>query len=358
MRRTLSVAALVVAVVGLGWTGTAGAAASRSLERGDAVHAAPTLAAPASPASPVSPVSVRTYLATLTAAKATPSPAPGYRGLWGGYVPDFPGSLATLDSLQSEVGRSAHFVMWYVHWAGPYNTPNAGDIASVEANGSTPVITWLSDDPTGATTITDRAIANGTYDRYISGWARALRQVGSTVYLRLDPEMNGNWYGWSPGQNGQSSSDYVAAWRHVHSLFAAAGALNVKFMWSPDVDYTGATNMASLYPGDQYVDFVGLDGYNWGPLDGHTWQTPQQVFGPSLSELAAITSKPELITEVGSTEVGGDKATWITQFFALLKAQPQVRGFIWFDDNKETDWRIDSSPASLQAFRLGLTGTD
>ncbi|MHB1924111.1 MAG: glycoside hydrolase family 26 protein [Acidimicrobiales bacterium] len=290
---------------------------------------------------------------------AVPRPATtqsGYGGKWGLYAPDFPGTMATVRSLQAEVGRRADYVMWYEHWAGPYSAFNAADVEAAAANGSTPVITWLSDDPSRLTTITDRAIAAGRYDGYIRSWALGLRSLGIPVLLRLDPEMNGNWYGWSPGVNGQTAAEYVAAFRHVHDVFAGVGARNVAFVWSPNVAYPGATPMESLYPGDAYVSWVGLDGYNWGTTNGHQWQTPAEVFGSSVSQLRAITRRPMLITEVASTSVGGDKSAWIDSFFSYLRSDPSISGFIWFDASKETDWQIDSSPLTLAAFRAGLTG--
>lgn len=279
----------------------------------------------------------------------------GYAGSWGLYSPDFPGTLATIKSLQSGLGRTANYVMWYVHWGGPYDQPDTADLDAVAANGSVPVVTWMSDDPTGATTISDQEIAAGQYDGYLRTWASALRSTHTTVLLRFDHEMNGNWYGWSP-RPGQTAADYVAAFRHVHDVFTAAGATNVKFVWSPNVDYPGASPLGALYPGDQYVDYVGIDGYNWGTLDGHTWQTPAQVFDQTLHEVAAITSRPLLITEVGCSPIGGDKASWITSFFSMLRSTPSIRGFIWFDAIKETDWTFQSTPADFSAFKHGLTG--
>jgi hypothetical protein len=91
-------------------------------------------------------------------------------------------------------------------------------------------------------------------------------------------------------------------------------------------------------------------------VDGHVWQTPQQVFAPSVAEIQAVTRRPLLITEVGSTSTGGDKAAWIGQFFQYLGSTPSIRGFVWFDDNKETDWAIDSTAASLSAFEAGVAG--
>jgi hypothetical protein len=299
---------------------------------------APFTAPPASPTSPSNNTSS------------------GYGGHWGLYAPDFPGTLATVDAVQSAVGRRADYVMWYVHWAGPYSQLNLSDLAAAAGNGSTPVITWMSDDPTGATAITDRAIAAGRYDSYIRSWAQGLRSFGRPVLLRFDHEMNGNWYGWSPGVNGNTAASYIAAWRHVHGIFAAAGATNATFVWSPNVDYTGATPLASVYPGDSYVGMVALDGYNWGPLDGHVWQTPAEVFGPSVQKITALTRRPLIIAEVGSAAVGGDKAAWIGQFFDMLRSTPSIRGFVWFDADKETDWRLNSSPQTLAAFEAGLTG--
>lgn len=309
-------------------------------------RAGPTTPPPTGVASPPGP-GPSTVVATSSR---------GYAGSWGLYTPDFPGTLATVKSLQSGLGRSANYVMWYVHWVGPYNQPDAADLDAVLANGSLPVVTWMSDDPTGATTITDQGIAAGQYDGYIRSWASALHSVDGTVLLRFDHEMNGTWNSWSP-RPGQTAGDYVAAFRHVHDLFAAAGDTNVKFVWSPNVDYPGASPLGPLYPGDSYVDYVGIDGYNWGTLDGHTWQSPQQVFGRTVQELTAITSRPLLITEVGCAPIGGDKASWIASFFSWLRSTPSIRGFIWFDAVKETDWTFQSTPADFRAFKKGLTGT-
>jgi hypothetical protein len=317
----------------------------------------PSPAAPA-PATPVTtPRPVASPAAGSTIPNVTSSTTSNaYTGSWGLYAPDFPGTLATVDDLQGAVGRTASYVMWYVHWAGPYSALDPTDLSAVRANGSIPLVTWMSDDPTGATTITDAAVASGRYDGYIRSWAQGLRSYRYPVLLRFDMEMNGDWSGWSPGVNGNTPASFIAAWRHVYGIFAAAGASNVTFVWAPNVDYNGATPMASLYPGDSYVGMVGLDGYNWGTLDGHTWQTPEQVFGPSVSEITAVTRRPLLITEVGTTSTGGDKVGWIGQFFQYLRSTPQIRGFVWFDDSKETDWAIGSVARSLAAFGAGLNG--
>jgi beta-mannanase len=144
-------------------------------------------------------------------------------------------------------------------------------------------------------------------------------------------------------------------WRHVHDVVAAAGATNVRWVWSPNVAFNGSAPLAPLYPGDAYVDRVGVDGYNWGTSDAaHTWQSFAGVFDTTLAQIAALTSRPLMLCEVASTESGGDKAAWITDFFATLAHRTDIAAFVWFDANKETDWRLDSSPRAREAFAAGL----
>ena len=167
--------------------------------------------------------------------------------------------------------------------------------------------------------------------------------------LRFAQEMNGRWYPWSEVANGNHPGQYVRAWRHVHDIFTAAGAHNVQWVWSP----VAITVHAEQYPGSAYVDWIGLSGFNGGSqLHYGPWRSFEQLFGPSLKVLAAIApDKPIEISEVGTAEGGGDKATWITQMFAALARDPQIRSLVWYNLNKLSDWRVESSPAALAAFR-------
>ena len=109
--------------------------------------------------------------------------------------------------------------------------------------------------------------------------------------------------------------------------------------------------MASVYPGDDYVDYVGLDGFNWGATSGNVWQTPEQVFAPSLAKIRAFTDKSMWICETSSSETGGSKAKWITQFSAWLETEPSIVGVVWFNFDKEENWLVNSSRSSLAAFK-------
>jgi hypothetical protein len=306
-------------------------------------------AAPLGPASPRQPGASRSAAPTQL------------RVAWGVVEDGWPGNRATLDSLESLVNRRAELLQSYIHWGGGWG--EFADVApSLQAaldHGSIPVVTWLSGDPTVAdqSAYAPRLIAAGAFDGYLSSWAAGLRSLGSTVFLRFDPEMNGNWTDYSAGVAGTTADEYVSAWRHIHDVFESAGATNVRWVWSPNVEYNGSTSLSSLYPGDGYVDWVALDGYNWGSTNGKAWQSFSQVFDRSLADLRALTGRPLMLAEVGSSPIGGDKAAWISDMFAQLRSHPEIRAFIWFDLNKETDWRIQSSAASARAFAAGLAGT-
>lgn len=107
-----------------------------------------------------------------------------------------------------------------------------------------------------------------------------------------------------------------------------------------------------MYPGDEYVDVLGLDGFNGGStLDWGGWLSPTQVFDYSVRLLAGISSKPIWLCEVASSEVGGDKARWIADLWSYVGAHPQIEAVVWFNERREVDWRVESSNASLAAIR-------
>jgi len=161
----------------------------------------------------------------------------------------------------------------------------------------------------------------------------------------------------------------VRAWRHVVDLFRAQGANNVTWVWCPNISGQYSSQLEGLYPGDDYVDWTCMDGYNWGTTRGNLWQTFTQVFAGSdfngnqntyqeLLDLAP--DKPIMIGETASAESGGNKATWIKRAFGseLLTSFPQIRAIIWYDWNTndpELEWAVDTSPEALAAFASAIS---
>lgn len=256
-------------------------------------------------------------------------------------------------------GVAATIQGWYQSWDGdaPFDTGRAD---AARTSGALPLLTWEPWTPGAGVDQPDytlAGIAAGDHDDYVTAFARQVHDWGGVLALRFVHELDAPTYPWGAGVNGNTAADAVAAWRHVHDLFVAAGA-DVVWIWCVNVHDPGSSAYAPLYPGDDVVDWIALDGYNGGTaLAWGGWRTPREVFGTSLDDLQALSGKPAVITEVGTAEAGGDKASWIHELFTFATEQ-RVRAVVWFDVAKETDWRIDSSAAAAAAFRgeAGVAG--
>ncbi len=273
---------------------------------------------------------------------------------------DQAGVGSALDSFQQRTGVMPKIVMYFRDWNEGWTTALIDPKVTqpITDRGAVPMITWQplvsGADPVNQPQYSPAQVASGAFDDYIRRAAREAVAYNGPLFVRLAHEMNGNWSPWGAGVNGNTPADYVAMWRHVVSIFREEGATQVRWVWSPSVfgGSTGVADFTPYYPGDDWVDDVGLDGYNWGgALSGQSWQSFSQVVGHSYDALAALTGRPMMITETASTELGGDKAAWINAIASELSSFPRLRALIWFDRNKETDWRVDSSVAAGDAFR-------
>jgi hypothetical protein len=235
-----------------------------------------------------------------------------------------------------------------------------GPMESIREYGAIPVFSWSSQSIPSSLNEPNFQLSDviaGTYDSYIREFAEAARRWGHPFFLRFDWEMNGNWFPWSEGVNGNQSGEFVAAWRHVHDIFTAVGAKNVTWVWCPNVDFEGTLHdLGSLYPGDNYVDWTGLDGYNWGtnPAKPDRWRSFNELYESTYHRIvdAVAPAKPMLIGEMGSTEDGGSKADWIEEALTAIPADyTQIHGLLWFDTYDDgMDWPIETSASSANAF--------
>ncbi|QGP90301.1 endoglucanase [Gordonia sp. 135] len=229
----------------------------------------------------------------------------------------------------------------------------------IRGSEATPILTLEPWDPSKGSDqsfFSLATIAAGQHDSDLSRWGAQLAAWPYPVLLRFAQEMNGTWYPWSIGTSQNTSDDYRAAWSRMHSIIRDK-APHVQFVWAPNAITEGTRDFTDCYPGDGVVDYLGLDGYNWGQSPGHQWQSAQKLFSESLEALGKLSSnRPTLITEVGCADgtTPNLKAEWITDFFRVIESAPSVLGFIWFQMDKERDWRFNSSPASTESFRSGL----
>ncbi|WP_249145105.1 glycoside hydrolase family 26 protein [Gordonia sp. SCSIO 19800] len=202
------------------------------------------------------------------------------------------------------------------------------------------------------------ALVEGRHDADLTRWADQLGSWGHHILLRFAQEMNGPWYPWSIGVGRNTESEYRAAWSRMHRIVREM-APNVRFVWAPNAITEGTSDFGGCYPGADEVDYLGLDGYNFGASPGHTWQSADKLFSRSIAELERLDPLlPILVTEVGCAEgeTPESKAAWIRDFFAVMENSQRIEGFLWFQMDKECDWRFNSTPTSTQAFRDGLAG--
>jgi len=275
-----------------------------------------------------------------------PEPAAEPTVRWvGAYVPSGVWrDLHGLRELEGQLGRSLDLAHWYASWDDPFDPE---PLLAVLAGGRVPLISWqpmhqdLHD------------IAAGVHDDYLRTWAQGIRHAPGHVYLRPFPEMNGDWVPW----NGDPQA-LRHAWTHLTTLFAHEGATNVRWVWSPNVTdepRTEANRMENYYPGDDHVDVLALSGYNWGdtrPAIG--WLSFEDILDEPYARLTRLGPQPVWMAETASSEVGGDKAAWIRAMFATTAAFPRLEAIVWFNEDKETDWRIQSSVDALRAFASAL----
>jgi beta-mannanase len=287
---------------------------------------------------------------TLSAKALVPGAAPSLPGsggaMLGAYAPPA-GSWSAADEraavleLEAKLGRKLAIDHTYVPWG---QRPSAwlGRVAWDLTSGRVPLVTFGAGGDT-------REVASGLHDGYLRSVADGLRSLGAPILLRYAPApdvtADQSWV--------RSGADYVAAWRHVHQLLAGA---QVAWVWSPTASaFAGARGGVEQYwPGDAYVDWIGADGYNWYGCPSATWRGFGAIFRAFYSWGAAM-GKPLMISATASTEDAADpmaKARWFDDALSTLQtAMPKVKALVYHNSARRCDWRVESTPASLDSFR-------
>lgn len=253
----------------------------------------------------------------------------------GVYQPDAPQTYAGVDHFAQAIGRQPNLVSYYNPWLQPFQVRFATSAAKHGA------VTVVQMDPKN---ISLSKIADGRYDTYLRSYAAEVKAFGTKVILSFGHEMNGNWYSW--GYTHTSPAVFVAAWRHIVTVFRAVGTRNVTWMWTVNVIDKNIPIPApdKWWPGSSYVNWVGIDGYYYLPS-----QNFAQVFGPTIVDVLALTHDPVFIAETGAAPAAGQPAK-INDLFAGVRSYG-LTGFLWFDENTQgRAWRINSSKA-FDAFR-------
>ena len=264
-----------------------------------------------------------------SAHSANPSQPPRYLGV---YEQGTPASYAKISAFSTATGVTPNLIMYYSSWLEPFQATFASTTAE---HGAVPLVQI---NPYG---VSLAAIAAGQYDGYLTTYAEAVRSYVHPVILSFGHEMNGHWYPW--GYTHTSPTTFIAAWRHIVTLFRQMDVRNVTWLWTVNImdPLGGIRSPTEWWPGDSYVNWVGLDGYYYEP----SW-TFASLFGPTIAAVRTLTHDPILIAETGAAV---DQPAKIADLFSGVHLYGLL-GFVWFDAKADRDWRL-TSPGAIAAFR-------
>ena len=295
---------------------------------------------------------------------------------WGAWIGDQltgsppPWDMSAVSQFERRLGKGLSLIEFASPFADCSSTPCSfyrfptSAMEAIRGYGAIPVLSWSSASTPAEVSLPDFQLSDvigGAYDAYIRQFAAEAAAWEHPFFLRYDWEMNGNWFPWSEGVNGNKPGEFVAAWHHVHDLFREAGATNATWVWCPYADSSHRYKSLKRYwPGAAYVDWTCLDGYNFSktPVNPHPWMSFDDIFAPSYRTIVRriAPKKPMLIGETASNGIGNGKADWISRMFSALPSDyGRVRGLIWFDQmDRGINWPLETSRAVTRSFARGV----
>lgn len=308
------------------------------------------------PAAPTGTSSTEPPSQPLTASQLL-TPADGM--LFGAFAGNrgVPDTATAMRELESAVGRKLDLHRWYALWDDVM--PPVQVVGSVE-RGRTPVLSVEPRRVDGAK-VSWGSIARGEHDAQIRAHAAGIAGLGVPLFVVFHHEPD-----FAVGHG--DAGEYRAAFRRYVEVFRAAGVSNVAWAWvltpaafsSPPTTPSGV-GADDLYPGDDVVDWAGLDPYNWFGCAVNVpsrWRTMAEIAGP-FRAWGQVRGKPLMLAEWGSFEDGGDparKGDWYRQTMTTLASWPEIKAVAAFNTTGNCDWWVTSSPTSLAGFVDAASG--
>ncbi len=295
--------------------------------------------------------------------------SPAYFGV---ALDGYPITKKRLENIKEDTGVSPGFVVFFLQWP-PAEEPEDGvfPLESLEAiwnSGAVPCMTWepmyYRDGQEIA--VLEAEIIGGRYDSYLLSFAQQAKAWTRPFIIRFAHEMNIERYHWGTGKETfgpESPEVYKRIYRYIVDLFNEAGADNVSWAFCPNAESVPSpvhdpaaswNRAANYYPGGAYVDILGMDGYNWGLTftkgkDGwdSRWKSFREIFDQIRHELMELApKKPLIVFETSSVDRGGDRRLWISKAFETVQDW-HLNGLIWFQTEKEQDWRLGREDLSV-----------
>jgi hypothetical protein len=234
--------------------------------------------------------------------------------------------LASLAVASTEGTVQPSAITWTQDWD---TLLSRGMLERAAARDAAPVVTWQPAAP-----LAD--IQAGMCDSYLRACAQIAAASRSPIYIKFATGMNGKRHPWCAHEKGNSPALYIAAWRHVVDVFRENGAGNVRWVWAPDPEYAGSTPLASVYPGDRYVDWLAIEGDVIATRPWESWEAFHAAFRPTHDKIAAVSGKPIMVSGMAAPVAASDPAD------LFLKNIPvrfkRLRALVWFlPESREQD---------------------
>lgn len=282
---------------------------------------------------------------------------------WGIFEPKAPDDFTQLNYLETAMEYQFPILLNYTNFENKYKHPNLEyRLQNAYKNNKTLELTLQTSWTNAGEGNMVYDVLNGDYDEFLKNYAATVSEFDHPVLFRLGNEMNGDWCPYASYNTSKDTEIFKEFYRYVHQIFTDAGADNVIWVWNPngksfpDFQWNDAV---MYYPGDEYVDIVGLTAYNTGTYySGENWTEFAELYDPIYSKYTALYNQPMMITEFASSSVGGDKNQWIKNMFAHIEDYPKIKVAIWWDGcdwdangNVARPYFIDETPEIVKTFK-------
>jgi len=284
---------------------------------------------------------------------------------WGIYEPTADTGLSYVNSLENRLNYKFPCLLWYQSLGSEFPRALADNAYSQGKFLELTLATWDLRQPNNTAITYD--VLNGAYDAYLIDYARKIKAFGHPLLFRLNNEMNGDWCYWSAYYSATDTELFRAMWRHIYDIFQEQGVDNAIWVWNPnEVSFPSFkwNSYVNYFPGDQYVDVIGLTGYNTGNyFPGERWRDFRSIYAPLYSEYNHVFDYPFMITEFACSSIGGDKVAWLNDMFTYISSYKKIKLAIWFNGidfdaqrRPARIYRLDQNDAILDQFAQGLKG--
>jgi len=255
-------------------------------------------------------------------------------------------NLQNVKEISNQIDVNFDIVSLYMAWEKDVESKFPSAILdSIYLQKSLPLITWepwlnsFYNETIKDSQVFD-LIFDGYFDDFITSFAEKLKRLERPVFLRFAHEFDNPAYQWY--YKGDSASvKFKKAWIHTYEIFKNIEANNVIWIWNPWKSF----NVASYYPGKEYVDWFGVSILNYGSLNSDgKWHDFKSLYEPYHEEFQNLPATPVIISEFGSLKDDDKQVIWINEAFNSIENEFQeIKSVIYFVSKVDNNW-----PAGLQ----------